>query len=232
MATYDLYLESGPKYRATMVHVPALLGCNAMGPTTGEALETAPVAIRAFRRFLRRHGDDIDLDEPFETRVAEHFTEGLVFVGLPTDLAPLPDDQIERFLDRVEWLNDELGSWAAGQTPATMDAKPEKGWTARRILLHVLGAQGSYLASAFGGAPGFGPIHRKAERGEIPLDAALQESVVLCRQHVANAPPAQRRGSRQMAYGIYTLHRALRRMNEHAWEHLSELSRRPGGPKL
>jgi hypothetical protein len=31
---------------------------------------------------------------------------------------------------------------------------------------------------------------------------------------------------------IRTLRKALRRMLEHDWEHLVELSRRPGGPKL
>jgi hypothetical protein len=231
MTTYDLYVESGPKHRTTMVHVPVLLGCNLTEPTTAEAIEAGPETIAAFRRFLHRHGEAIDPDEPFETRVAEHSTRGLMY-DLPTDLEPLPDDHIEHYLDQLGWINDELGEWAMAQSPEQLAAKPEKGWTAQRILHHVLGAQGSYLASAFGGAPGFGPIRRKAERGEIPLDAALRESVALCREHVANASPEQRRGVRQMQHGPYTLHRALRRVNEHAWEHLAELSRRPGGPEL
>ncbi|CAN5793817.1 hypothetical protein BH20CHL4_BH20CHL4_11090 [soil metagenome] len=231
MTVYDLYVESGPKHRTTMVHVPALLGCNVTGPTTAEALAASPEILAAFRRFLHRHGEDIDPDAPFETRVVEHSTRGLM-QDLPTDLTPLPDDRVEHALTQLDWINDALGTWALAQPPEQLASKPETGWAAQRILLHVLGDQGSYLASAFGSAPGFGPIHRKAERGDIPLDAAIKETVALCREHVANATPRQRTGIRQMEHGPYTLHRALRRMNEHAWEHLAELSRRPNGPVL
>ena len=74
MTTYDLYLESGPRRRKTMVHVLDLLGCVAVGPTTDDAIAATPEAIRAYRRFLCRHGEDIDPDAPFDTRVAEHIT--------------------------------------------------------------------------------------------------------------------------------------------------------------
>ena len=75
-AEYLLYLESGPKRRKTMVHVLDLLGCIANGPTTEEALEATPEAIRAYLRFLRRHGEAVDPEAAFDTKVAEHITEG------------------------------------------------------------------------------------------------------------------------------------------------------------
>src|SRR5512135_3149793 len=76
MTTYELFLESGPKRRKTMVHVLDLLGCVAVGPTTDDALAATPDAIRAYRRFLGRHGESVDEDATFGTRVAEHVTEG------------------------------------------------------------------------------------------------------------------------------------------------------------
>ncbi len=76
MPHYPIYLESGPKRRKTMVHVLDLLGCVATGPSTEAALQATPDAIRAYLRFLRRHGEAADLDAPFTTPVAEHITEG------------------------------------------------------------------------------------------------------------------------------------------------------------
>src|SRR5690242_12185716 len=90
MLTYDLYLESGPQRRKTMVHVPQLLGCIANGPTTEAALTATPDAIRGFRGFFHRHGEPLDPSEPFETRVAAHITEGgwlgngSPYIALPT----------------------------------------------------------------------------------------------------------------------------------------------------
>ena len=65
--TYALYLESGPKRKKTMVHALDLLGCVAVGPTTEAALGATPEAIRLYKRFLRRHGEDAgDPDAPVE----------------------------------------------------------------------------------------------------------------------------------------------------------------------
>ena len=65
--TYDLYLESGPCCRKTMVHVLTLPDRVAVGPTTDGAIATTPEVIRAHRGFLRGHGKDIDQDAPFDT---------------------------------------------------------------------------------------------------------------------------------------------------------------------
>ncbi|MSQ11860.1 MAG: hypothetical protein EXR48_04115 [Dehalococcoidia bacterium] len=50
MTEYPLYVESGPRRRKTMVHVLDLLGCMVQEPTTEEALEAAPDAVRFTRR--------------------------------------------------------------------------------------------------------------------------------------------------------------------------------------
>jgi hypothetical protein len=44
--------------------------------------------------------------------------------------------------------------------------------------------------------------------------------------------PEQRVAVRDLSSRSYTLSKALRRTLEHIWEHLAELSRRPGGPEL
>jgi hypothetical protein len=42
----------------------------------------------------------------------------------------------------------------------------------------------------------------------------------------------ERNAVRELSSRQYTLRKALRRMLEHDWEHLAELSRRDGGPVL
>jgi predicted RNase H-like HicB family nuclease len=99
VSVYRLYLESGPKHKKTLVYVLDLLGCVVGGPTTEATLEATPDAIRAFLRFLARHGQPVDPAAEFETKVTEHIAEG-IFLGNgdPTlvfgpDRLPLtPDD--------------------------------------------------------------------------------------------------------------------------------------------
>jgi predicted RNase H-like HicB family nuclease/uncharacterized damage-inducible protein DinB len=239
MTTYPLYLESGPRRRKTMVHALDLLGCVAVGPTTEDALAATPQAIRAYRRFLHRHGESLDPDAPFETRVVEHITEGdwlgngSPYLVFGPDLEPVTDEEVESFLHRFQWLCEELAAWAADQRDELLDARPEAGGRpARAVLLHVLGAQGSYLAAALGGAPGFSRVHGAAERGELGLAEALRRTAVMAAERVHATTPAERAAVRERATDGRTLRKALRRMLEHDWEHLAELSRRPGGPPL
>ena len=66
--TYGLYLESGPRRQKTMVHVPDLLGCMAVGPTTEAALAVTPDAIRAYLESLRKDGEPIPADPKFSSK--------------------------------------------------------------------------------------------------------------------------------------------------------------------
>src|SRR5690349_6262075 len=131
MALYPLYLESGPKRKTTMVHVPDLLGCVATGPTTDEAVARTPEAIRAFLQFLRRHGEDTDPDGEIETRVVEHVTEGQwlgngsPYIVFACDLEPLTPEDGERFLARLTWMREEMLGLIAGLSDAAWEAKPD-----------------------------------------------------------------------------------------------------------
>jgi len=239
MTTYDLYLESGPRRRKTMVHVLDLLGCVAVGPITEEAIDAAPEAIRLFRRFLHRHGEPVGPDAPFDTRIAEHVTTGAwlgngsPYVVFGPDLDPLTEEEVETFMHRFQWMREDLARWAEAQTDGYLDTRPATGGRpARAILLHVLGPTGAYLSSALGSAPGFSRVHGAAERGEMPLPEALRRSATLAADRLHTITPAERSSVRDLPSGPRTLRKALRRMLEHDWEHLAELSRRPGGPAL
>jgi DinB family. len=236
---YALYLESGPKRRKTMVHVFDLLGCVAVGPTTEEAAEATPDAIRAYLRFLKRHGENIDPAAPISTRIAQHIAETAIFIGqgspyitFEPDLEPVSESEIETFLARFHWMREELAAWVETQSAKQLDARPQDGGRpARRVLLHVMSV-GGYLSAALGGAPGFSTVQGKAERGEISLAEGLRTVAALATERVRAATPEQRRAVLQRPKDVRTLRKALRRTLEHDWEHLAELSRRPGGPKL
>lgn len=239
MTTHDLYLESSPRRRKTMVHVLDLLGCVAVGPTTEEALAATPDAIRAFRRFLHRHGEPVDPEGPLETRVAEHVTEGewlgngSPYLVFGPDLEPVSGEEIEVFLRWFHGLREELAGWAARRSNDDLDAPPDGGGrTARAILLHVLGGPGGYLAAALGGAPGFSAVVSAVERGELGLPEALRRIEALAVERVRATTPEERAAVRERPGDRRTLRKAIRRMLEHDWEHLAELSRRPGGPPL
>jgi uncharacterized damage-inducible protein DinB len=236
---YGLFLESGPKHRKTMVHALDLLGCVAVGPTTEQALEASPAAIDQFRHFLSRHGDAIDARRPFDIRVVEHVTQGMwlgngsPYLLFGPDLKQVSDDQLDEYLQRYHWLRQALAGWAETQTEADLDAPaPAGGRTARGILLHVLGASGGYLAAALGSAPGFSRVTSAAEKGDISLSSALRQAETLAIQRALSATPAERARPRKQPQALRTFHQALRRMLEHDWEHLAELSRSPGGPPL
>lgn len=237
--TYALYLESGPQRRKTMVHALDLLGCVATGPTTEAALTATPDAIRAYLRFLRRHGEQANPDEPFDVEVAEHVTQGdwlgngSPYLTFGPDFDPVSDEELDTHLRHFRWMREDLASWAETQTEDQLDAQPDAGGRlARAILLHVLGATGAYLAAALGGAPGFSRIHTAAERGLMSLPDALLTTAQMAEERARATTPEERAAVRHLPKGPRTLNKALRRMLEHDWEHLAELSRRPGGPVL
>lgn len=237
METYRLYLESGPKHRKTMVHVLDLLGCSTNGPTTEAAIEATPAAIEAYRRLLKRVGESIDTEAPFQTVVAEHITEG-VWIGNGTpyliytpELEPISKAEVEMLLNRFHQMRPELAEWAEGQSDKALDSKPSSGRSARAILLHVVTVPGAYLGPVAGGASGFSRINTDLERGLISIADALRKVDTMIAEMALHLT-AEQRASVQHGTQVHTARKAFRRMLEHDWEHLMELSRRPEGPKL
>lgn len=237
MTVYDLYLESGPRRRKTMVHVPALLGCVAVGPTTEDALAATPSAIEQYRRFLAAHGERVSIAAPVQTRLAEHITEGeWLGNGSPSvtfapDLVPVTATELARYVRRFDALNEALAAWADAQPARALDRGAE-GRTACAILLHVMAPVGGYLSAALGGATGFSRIAGAAERGALAPGEALREIGALAAARLRETTPEQHAAIVERPRDTRTLRKALRRMLEHHWEHLAELSRHPGGPAL
>jgi predicted RNase H-like HicB family nuclease len=238
MKTYGLYLESGPKHMKTMVHVPDLLGCIATGPTTGDALAATPDAIRSFFRFLRQNGERVNSTFDFKTKIVEHVAEagrwlgnGSPYVTYALDLEPVTVRDIDLWLARFHALRETLASWGESSTAKQLDATPKGGGrTGRAILLHVVGVPGGALSAALGGAKGFSAVHGAAERGSISIPDALRRVDEMTAEVVRGTSAQQRKAVTQRPKEIRTLRKAMRHILEHDWEHLAELSRRPGGP--
>ena len=225
MQTYDLYLDSGPMMKKTFVQVPALPGCTARGDTTQAAADAAPEAIRAYLRFLERHGERVDPDAPFRTRVAEHRTDsawpGNGIDLLPGDEKPLSQRESDALMSRLAALHDDLRALTGALTSKQLDAAPPKGRPIRRILHHIC-AEGSYLR----GVTGASRVQTQVERGEVDALDALDQLHALELERLRTMPPEERRGVIMRGQSRWTARGALRRMLEHGWEHYVEIATR------
>jgi uncharacterized damage-inducible protein DinB/predicted RNase H-like HicB family nuclease len=233
MTEYALYLESGPRRRKTMVHVLDLLGCIAQGPTTETALEATPEAIRAYLRFLRQHGEAVETDSSFATRVAEHVTEGVwLGNGDPTpgfgpDFQPLGAEELDAYLRRLAWLRADLLQLIRDLPRERLLAEPAgTGRTIYRILEHVAAAECVYLRMIVGKVDGLPAALQVVQQGPEALPSALTHlwQIISSRLEVM----AETERGQLVPHGqvTWTARRGLRRMLEHEWEHLLEVSRR------
>lgn len=239
MATYRVFAESGPRHRKTMVHVPALLGCIAVGPTTEEALEATPGAIRAFLAFLGRNGVGADPAERIELDLVDHLTSGQ-FLGngspslfLPTDAGATTPGELASVLERVRWMVEEQADLLRGLDAAALDAESGKGRPLRRIVQHVIGAHAAYPATLFGAVPGASAAVNAVERAQGPaveLLSAADRVRTLIAERLVSLTDAELAAERVRSGARYTVRKVARRIAEHEWEHLAELARRRGRP--
>ena len=226
MKTYDLYAESGPMMKKTVVHVPALLGCTSRGDTTQEAIENAPEAISAYLAFLERAGERVDAKSPFKTRLAQHDTSG-GFLGsafLATDQEPMPKRESDKLMHRLVALHGELRRIASKLTDRQLDAKPKQGRTLRAILHHIVGPEGGYLR----GVSGTSRIAREVEQGKLDPFDALDQLLELERVRLDSMTVVERAELIMRGQVPWTARAAVRRMLEHAWEHYVEIATRLG----
>lgn len=180
MTKYALYVESGPRQRKTMVHMLDLLGCIAQGPTTEAALKAAPVAIRSYLRFLRRHGKAVEPEGTFTTVVAVHITEGAWLgngdptPGFALDFRPLRAQDLAIYLQRLAWLRADLLQLIRDVSPERLVAEPEgTGRSIYRILEHAAASQCVYLRYAVGKVDGLSEALRAVQQGPEAIPAAL-----------------------------------------------------------
>ena len=139
MTTFELFVESGPKRRKTMVHMPALLGCIAQGPTTEQTLDDAPDAIRTFLRFVAAHGEAADPGAAVEVRVAEHVTQGIWLgngdpsIVFACDVAPVTPEEVAAWTARWHAIRNETEAVLAPLSDAAFTEEPARGRGAARI---------------------------------------------------------------------------------------------------
>ena len=237
MTEYALYLESGPKMKTTMVHVFDLLGCIANGPTTDAALEAAPGEIRAFLRFLKRHGEKVDPDGPFTTKIAAHVTEGSWIgqgdpaPGFAPDFESLTKKDESAYRRRLQWLGEEIVELAGEMTDRELTAKPSKSRAFRDIIGHVAGSEPEYFrASGIGKPEGVKEALQAIESAEAgELASRLTDLWQLLDAQLERITPEVRTAQLQRGEKLWTARRGFRRALEHPWEHLREMQRRLDG---
>ncbi len=231
MTIYKLYLESGPRRKKTMVHVLELLGCIANGPTTEVALKRTPEAIRQFRQFLARHGVPVDVDQEIRTEIAVHVTEGIwLGNGDPSivyepDLEPLTIEMMEEYIERIEWMREDMVAVIGGLSEQELSDKPTKGRSIEAILVHILESEYLYMY-AFGrpeGLPGSGSIASKREGELLDWMAYVRSREI---ERLRSLTDQER--SESFIHWKYTrtASKVMRRMLEHQWEHLAEIKER------
>ena len=225
MTTYDLYVESGPMMKKTLVHVPALLGCTGRGDTTPAAIDGATDAIRAYLRFLGRIGEGVDPRAAFTMNVAAHDTAG-GFLGtsfLPTDEKPLLERESNALMQRLEALHGELRNVVGELTAKQLDAQPAKGRPIRRILRHIC-AEGGYLREISGASR----MLRQVDEEQIDALDALDQLFVLEVARLRSMSTDERSAVIMRGQSPWSARSAVRRMLEHGWEHYVEIAERLG----
>lgn len=233
---YELYLESGPRKRKTMVHVLDLLGCIAQGPTTDDALEATPEAIRAYLRFLHQHGEVVDPQDAFGTTVVEHVMEGPWLgngnpaPGFGPDFQPLSAEDQAIYIQRLDWLREGLLGLVRELPGQELVAEPEHGRSIHRILEHVADSQYAYVRATLGRMAELPPVLRTLREDPDRLVPALEETWHITRARLAAVTELERRQTVRRGLVVWTARRMMRRMLEHEWEHLTEIAERLGRP--
>jgi predicted RNase H-like HicB family nuclease len=219
-----------------MIHVPDLLGCIVQGPTTEEALEAAPGAIREYLQFMRQHGEATDPESPITTVVAEHITEGpwlgQGIVELATDLQPVSAEELKVLVRRLGWIRADLLKLLGDVPPEQIASEDGPGRSIYRILEHISEAHGVYLRSTVGKVDGLAEALRAVRQASSEdRVAALARMWELSEARIAAMTHTEREQAVKHGQVTWTARRGLRRSLEHEWEHRQELMKRLDVPR-
>lgn len=234
MTKYSLSLESGPKHKKTMVHVLDLLGCIAQGPTTEAALESTPEAIRTYLRFLERHGEAVRPDGAINTVVDVHITKGTWLgngdptPGFASDFKPLSTQNRSIYLQRLAWMQVDLLELIRDETQEQLRLEPKGGGrSVHHILQHMAESQAVYLRYLVGPVNGLSES-LKAVQDEGPDSLPLTLSAVwdITNARLESLTDDERKQLIPHGQVMWSARRCMRRMLEHGWEHLLEISER------
>ena len=238
MTKYSLYVESGPKLKKTMVHVLDLLGCVAQGPTTEAALESTPEAIRTYLRFLEAHGETVRPNGAINTVVAVHVKKGAWLgngdptPGFAPDFKTLSTQDKIINLQHLAWMQIDLLELIRDVTQEQMLVAPKGGGRSiYDILEHMAESHVIYLRYLVGNVDGL-PQALKAVQKEGPdsLPLTLSDLWDITNSRLAALSDAERKVLVPHGQVMWSARRAMRRMLEHEWEHLMEISARLNTP--
>jgi uncharacterized damage-inducible protein DinB/predicted RNase H-like HicB family nuclease len=220
-----------------MVHVLDILGCIAQGPTTESALEATPEVIHTCLRFLHWHGEAVELEGAFTTRIAVHVPQGIWLgngdptPGFAPDFQALGLEDMHTYLRRLVWLHADLLNLVSNLSQAQLQAEPEGSRRSiYQILVHVAGSDGNYLRMAVGKVDGLSEALKALHQDIETLPAALTHLWQVIHSRLEAMTEAERTALVPHGQVTWTTRRGLRRMLEHGWEHFLELSGRLSSP--
>ena len=233
MTEYALYIESGPRRLKTMVHVLDLLGCTVQAPTTDEALTATPDAIREYLRFLRRHFDGVNPEAEFDLTVAAHVTEGVSLgngdpaPGFPPDFEPLTPTDLSLYLRRLSWMHGDILHMVRAIPRRTLLSETAAGSRSiYRLVEHVAEMECNALTNLVGRVDALTEMLKEVQRGPERLPESLKDLWLIVTTRLKALSEAERAALVSRGPVTWTARRVLRRMLEHDWEHLQELTQR------
>jgi predicted RNase H-like HicB family nuclease/uncharacterized damage-inducible protein DinB len=233
MITYNLYLESGPRQRKTMVHVLDMLGCIATGGTTQEALDVTPDAIKAYLSFLHRHGEPVEVNVQYSTQVLEHVMEGPWLgngnpaIGFTPDFEPLTLPQSDHYLARLTWLHDDILNLIRDLSSDDLITEPQvKGRSIYHILTHLAESEYAYLQAALRKTPGLHAAMQATKDHPEEIAGTLTGFWQASTDRLQGLTVIDLEQQVQRGQVLWTARRMYRRLLEHSWEHYQEISHR------
>ena len=121
----------------------------------------------------------------------------------------------------------------SGLTLDQLIAEPvNEGRSLARILEHVVESQGVYLHYSLGKVDGLSEALKTVRQGPEALPTTMAALWQVTRSRLEDITEAERGQSIPHGQVTWTARRGLRRMLEHAWEHLTEIADRLGRPEV
>jgi uncharacterized damage-inducible protein DinB len=230
---YQLFAESGPQHKKTMIHILPLSGCTVNGPTTAATIASAPDTIRTYLTFLQRHGETVTPDQwEIQTEVIAHVTDG-AFLGKsdPTNFYPpyqLPftPDELETCIRRLEWQRADIIAIVQNMSDTEFFSQfPTGGRAPYAMLNHIYNVEYAVIRY-LGKLEGIKGPDSNRERSKTELVSWMQTLRTAEMLKLRSLTPDE------LAHKLYcvanprSVRTLLRGVMEHEWEHLVELQAR------
>ena len=199
---------TNPREGYWLATIPALLGCNASGTTSEQAVANVRRAFRAYLELLDARGVSIDhwkdLD-PERFPVAD--AAGPL---LPEDHGPLEEHELRDFLHIFEAQRAALIALVGRLDAEELERAPDASmWSVRQALEHMMTTQAALLS--------------RLERWPADPFNTLQAVHRLVFQRFTVMEPGDTGTTRMIGGTPWTVRRVMRRILEHEWEHYGHI---------